>query len=364
MREQPEISIEYLRACLQEQYNVIPITLEFLPLGLDYNAGVYRVVSEQGAAYLLKATSRPLYEPRCLVPRYLNDRGITPVVAPVPTTSGALWTSIDEWTVVVYPFIEGDASWTGMTDEQWKQVGAIFQQIHRVILPSEGFELLRRETFDPSEYTRWVHTFETQHAHEQDGANPSQHAFLSCWMEYQPTIHTALATLETLGNVLQRRSLPCVICHADLHPANLLRDGHGHVFVIDWDEVMLAPKERDFLFVKVSSADSETLPGTPAFFQGYGQTDIDWTALTYYRYERVVQDLIACAQEVFFRDDLGEETKTDSFQLFEAILAEGGEIDAASQASAHLPSDLIVPTRMISQIERELAEREKLDAIT
>jgi spectinomycin phosphotransferase len=159
--------------------------------------------------------------------------------------------------------------------------------------------------------------------------------------------------------VLQSRTLPYVISHADLHPANLLRDHLGHVFVIDWDEVMLAPKERDFLFVKESSADSEALPGTPAFFQGYGQTEIDWIALTYYRYERVVQDLIACAQEVFFRDDLGEGTKADSVQLFHAILADGGEIDAASQASAHLPSDLTIPTRMISRIERELAEREK-----
>jgi spectinomycin phosphotransferase len=131
------------------------------------------------------------------------------------------------------------------------------------------------------------------------------------------------------------------------------------VFVIDWDEVMLAPKERDFLFVKESSAASEALPGTPAFFQGYGQTEIDWIALTYYRYERVIQDLIACTQEVFFRDDLGEDTKADSVQLFRAILAGGGQIDAASHASAHLPPDLAIPTRMISRIERELAEREK-----
>jgi spectinomycin phosphotransferase len=62
-------------------------------------------------------------------------------------------------------------------------------------------------------------------------------------------------------------------------------------------------------------------------FQGYGQTEIDWMVLTYYRYERVLQDLIECAQEVFFRDDLGE----------------GAKADAASQASAHLPSDHTIP---------------------
>jgi spectinomycin phosphotransferase len=361
MREQPKMPEERLRACFQDQYDLIPVTLEFLPLGLDYNAGVYRVVSEQGTASLLKVTSRPLYEPQCLVPRFLNDQGITSLVAPVPTRSGALWSHLEEWSVIVYPFIDGETSWTGMTDEQWKEVGTIFQQIHQVRLPPEGFESLRKETSDPTKYVRWIRTFETQHARALGGASASQRALRSCWMAHQSTIHTVVTSLERLAGVLQSRTLPYVICHADLHPANLLRDHAGHVFVIDWDEVMLAPKARDFLFVNESSVDSEALPGTLAFFQGYGQTDIDWIALIYYRYERVVQDLIACAQEVFFRDDLGEGTKADSVQLFQAILAEGGEIDAASQASAHLPSDLTIPTRMISRIERELAEREKPD---
>src|SRR6185312_10588747 len=128
MREQPKIAIEDLRTCLQENYNLYPVTLEFLPLGLDYHAGVYRVVSEQGNSYLLKVKSGPLYEPGCLVPGYLRDQGITSVVAPVPTKKHALWTKAGDWTVIVYPFLDGDTNWTGMTDEQWREVGTIFQQ--------------------------------------------------------------------------------------------------------------------------------------------------------------------------------------------------------------------------------------------
>ena len=339
MREPPRIFEERLRACLQDHYDLFPLTLEFLPLGLDYNAGVYRVVSKQETAYLLKVTSRPLYEPRCLVPRYLNDQGITSVVAPVPTRSGSLWARVEEWTVIVYPFIDGDTSWTGMTDEQWRKVGTIFQRIHQVMLPP-FFESLREETFDPTEYARWIRVFEAQHAQAPDYGSGSSRALRSCWMAHQPTIHTVVTSLEKLAGVLQSRTLPYVICHADLHPANLLRDHLGQVFVIDWDEVMLAPKERDFLFVKESSAESSALPGSPVFWEGYGVAEIDWVALTYYRYERVVQDLIECAREVYFRDDLGEETKADSVQLFQAILVEGGEIDAAYEASAHLPRNL------------------------
>ncbi len=368
MREQPKIPEESLRACLQDSYDLSPMTIEFLPLGLDYQAGVYRVMSEQRTPYFLKVTSRPLYEPSCLVPRYLRNQGIPSIVAPLPTKNNTLWTRVDDWTIIVYPFLDGDTSWTGMTDEQWKEVGIILQQIHQVVLPPFGFESLRKETFDLTVYTRWIHDFETslavaktQHVREHDEGSASKRTLRSLWIAHQPTIHMVITSLEKLASVLQSRTLPYVVCHADLHPANLLRNHLGHVFVIDWDEVMLAPKERDFLFVKEASTDGEVQLSTPAFFQGYGQTEIDWFALTYFRYERVVQDLIACAQEVFFRDDLGEGTKEDSVQLFQTILAKGGEIDTAFQASVHLPSDFAIPTQMISRIEKDLAKPEKLD---
>ncbi|HEX6107850.1 MAG TPA: aminoglycoside phosphotransferase family protein [Ktedonobacteraceae bacterium] len=328
MRKPPSIAEEQLRAYFQNQYDLYPITLEFLPLGLDYNAGVYRVMSEQGTAYLLKVTSRPLYEPRCLVPRYLNDQGITSVVAPVPTRSGALWTRVEEWTVIVYPFIDGDTSRTGMTNEQWKEVGTIFQQIHQVMLPPEGFESLRKETFDPTEYTRWVRAFETQHLHSRHGGSESSLALRADWRAHQSTIHTAMTTLEKLAEMLKACPFPYVICHADLHPANLLRDRHDHVFVIDWDEVMLAPKERDFIFVREPQAD--------AFWHGYGVIEIDWRLLSYYLWERVVQDVIEYAQNVCFRDDWAEETRADAARLFHEYFSEGSNIDAAYEASARL----------------------------
>jgi hypothetical protein len=53
MSEKPSISEEQLRVCLQEQYDLIPVTLDFLPLGLDTEASVYRVVSEHGTPYFV-----------------------------------------------------------------------------------------------------------------------------------------------------------------------------------------------------------------------------------------------------------------------------------------------------------------------
>ena len=336
IHEQPGIPLESLRACLQNQYNLHPVTLEFLPLGHDYDAGVYRVVSEQGTPYLLKVTTRPLYEPRCLVPRYLHDVGITHVVAPIPTMSGALWTQLEKWTVIVYPFIAGETNWTGMTDAHWKEAGNIFRRIHQAQPPSEGFTSIRKETFDPTVYTDWVHDFEAQHLHSLDAGSASAQALRASWVAHQSTIHMIMTSMEKLAEILQRRSGPYVICHADLHANNLIRDSAGHVFVIDWDEVMLAPRERDFIFVRE--------PYAAAFWEGYGQLEIDWVALTYYQWERVMQDVIEYARSACFRDDWAEETRADAAWRFHVNLS-GNNLAAAYAAAAHLPGDLTVYTR-------------------
>jgi spectinomycin phosphotransferase len=344
MREPPNIPVDSLYTCLQEHYDLVAVTLEFLPRGYDYQAGVYRVVSEHGTVYLLKATSRPLYEPSCLVPRYLHDQGITAVVAPLPTTSGSLWTRLEEWTVIVYPFLNGDTSLTGMTDDLWKETGCIFQQIHQVLLRPNGFPSLRTESFDPTEYLQWVRVFETQHLEVQHGGSGSACALRDSWVAHQSTIHTALTSLEQLAPVLQSRTLPYVIAHADLHPANLLRDLAGRVFVLDWDEVMLAPKERDFIFIRAPQAN--------AFWDGYGSRaseKIDWVALTYFRWERVIQDLIYEAQQALLRDDVGDDAIAIAARRFSATFAEGNNVDAAYAAASHLPRELSAPSRQDGQ---------------
>ena len=327
LREQPAIPQERLLACLQEQYDIAAVTLEYLPRGHDYSAGVYRVVSLQGTAYLLKTTARPLYEPGLLVPRYLRDQGIAAVVAPLPARSGALWTKLEDWTVIVYPWISGDSNFEGMTNEQWKETGSIFKQIHSVRLQPGIFPALRKETFDPVEYARWVHDFEAHHLHMKHVESESARALHASWVAHQSVIHPAVTSLERLAEVLQSRELKNVISHADLHPANLLRDQHGGVFVIDWDEVMLAPKERDFIFIRE--------PQAGAFWEGYGQVEIDWMLLSYYLWERVVQDWIEDARNVCFRDDLTEENKADIARTFDKSLSdEGDNLAAAYRASA------------------------------
>jgi spectinomycin phosphotransferase len=337
MLEQPDIPEEHLRACLEQEYGVSVATLEFLPLGQDIRAGVYRVVSEQGAAYLLKAKSGSFYELSCLIPRYLNDQGIAAVVAPMPTHSQGLWTQIGEWTIIVYPFIEGETTWEPpMTDAQWRAVGAVVRQMHQLAPPIERFPLLRRETFDPGGYSRAVRNLEAQHIYVEGGSECAQQLRAS-WLAHYDMIHSGVSTLEKLSGVLQTQAGPYVICHADLHPSNIIRRPQHQVFVIDWDDVMLAPKEHDFIFV--GDAPEPGAQDIAPFFQGYGLTEIDWMALTYYLWERVIQDVIEYARQVISPDDLDETTRIDGIRRFNANLSEWGKANSSlARAMAHLPA--------------------------
>lgn len=312
---------------------MVAVTVSFLPLGLDTRAGVFRVESEQGSSYLLKVRSSAVSEPSLVVPRYLRDQGIAQVVAPIPTESDELWTMVGKWSAVLYPFVEGVTTWNpGLTDEEWKNVGVGLKRIHNTALPPGGFESIRRETFDPTKYSSWISEFEAQQA-ELAGGTKNERRLRRLWVEHANVIAAGVDRMEEIGRMIRERNSTLVICHADLHPGNMIRNEAGKVYVVDWDDVMLGLKERDFLFVDgVLKKGVENLP----FFQGYGSTRIDWGAFTYYMWERLITDLMACTQDVCFRADLEEQTKAEAVDLFAAVLRENDEYGMVKAAEAHI----------------------------
>jgi spectinomycin phosphotransferase len=111
---------------------------------------------------------------------------------------------------------------------------------------------------------------------------------------------------EALGDALRARPPEPVLCHADLHAANVLIDTDGALYVVDWDTLIFAPKERDLMFIgggiggAWNSAQEEAW-----FYQGYGQTDIDPLALAYYRYERFVEDVAEYSEQLLLTNEGG-----------------------------------------------------------
>ncbi len=105
------------------------------------------------------------------------------------------------------------------------------------------------------------------------------------------------------------------MCHADIHGWNLLIDKEGALFVVDWDTVIFAPKERDLMFVGAGIGDSGRTPleEEALFYQGYGHTNINQAGIAYYRYERVIEDIGVYCEQIFLSDE-GEGDRIQSFE--------------------------------------------------
>jgi spectinomycin phosphotransferase len=181
----------------------------------------------------------------------------------------------------------------------------MLRQIHTTALAPTLAHLMRRETFVPAGAAT-VRAVEA-HLGGRPFADPAAQDLAPLWHERRDVIHTLVARAEELGQQLAYRAPPCVLCHADIHTNNVVLDAGGAVWIVDWDDTVLAPKERDLMFV-VGGGINRALVGPreeELFLQGYGATTMDPLALTYYRYAWAVSDIGEYGAQVVLRPELG-----------------------------------------------------------
>jgi spectinomycin phosphotransferase len=330
MLEKPRITDQQLITCLQETYGITAATIEFLPLGYDSYAGVYRVTASDGQLYFMKAKVSIVPEVAITIPRYLREQGMEQVVAPVPTTTGALWGNIDDYTILVYPFIEGNVGMeVGLTENQWREFSTFLRQLHAIQLPDSLAAQVKQETFIPHpECCSIIQRLQAEIPHQRYD-HPLQQELARFWLDRQAEIARILARAEELGAQLQNRTHEFVLCHADIHTANIMISPGGALHIVDWDQPILAPRERDLMFVVRNPIGAATDSAVSAFRAGYGDYEVDALTLAYYRYEWVVQDIGEFARPVFFEHDLSDPARQQSFDGLMWLFTPGGSVDTA-----------------------------------
>jgi hypothetical protein len=88
MLEKPNLSDEKIIATLADDFGILVAKIEFLPLGNDATAWVYKVVGEGAATYFLKLKKGAIYQPSVTIPRFSKVNGIEQSVAMLPTQTG------------------------------------------------------------------------------------------------------------------------------------------------------------------------------------------------------------------------------------------------------------------------------------
>jgi spectinomycin phosphotransferase len=294
---------ERLRAWVRQEFGLDLITIEATGHGADVEAQVWRGTCADGAAYAVKLNGAGSTA-SLVVSAHLADQGVLGVVGPMPARDGRLWSERDGRRLSVVPWVSDDRALNSVMDaEHWVSYGALLAEVHATAPTDAMVRLLPREDYTHEPLALTVRTLDSQlriSAAEQGAADNLVFALAHEWCAEADLISTLLEQADALGRELRTRPTPSVICHGDPHLGNVLLGRDRRVWLIDWDDVSLAPREKDLMFVirGVIAAAPVGPQEQSWFFDGYGAAVVDPARLAYYRCTRALDDLTYDAVQV------------------------------------------------------------------
>jgi spectinomycin phosphotransferase len=325
---------------LRAGFGITPTGLEPTERGKDFDASVFRVfVDGPRPRYIVKV--RPAAAPRdvaAAVARHLADAGVPSVLAPIRSRTGAVSAEAGGLSLTVYPFIDGRVGIEmDLADESWRALGRFARRLHETVLPPELAASIRRESYRPPDYQR-IALVDAAVAAGGSRRDPVASAVVELWRAHRDEILELAERANSLGDALAARALPLVPCHADMHTGNLIVEPDGRLWVIDWDEVVLAPKERDLMFAVGGGISTELVSpeATTRFLEGHGPVEPDVEALAYYRHSWAVQDVGGYAWRVLLDDSATEAQRADAAEILAGLFKPGEIVDLAALSAADL----------------------------
>lgn len=330
MREPPDLAEDAIVGALQAGFGIRVAGLWFLPVGNDADSWAYRVQAGDGPEWFLKVRSGTAAMPGAAVPAYLHRRGTPGVLAPLPTRAGEPYLVAGRFALALYPMLDArHGAEAGLSSAQWRELGAILARVHATPPAPELTRLVGRERYRPSR-RELLPELEAALAGADPG-DPVAGALAASWQARRAVIGALADRADCLGGELAAAPAPQVLCHADLHTWNVLVEDAGRLWIADWDEAVLAPRERDLTFV-VGGGIGHGLVGPAeeaSFLEGYGQVTADPALLAYYRCAWAVQDIAAYGEQALLSPTAGEATRRAAVEGFEDLFAPGNIVDLA-----------------------------------
>jgi spectinomycin phosphotransferase len=332
MLEKPAFPEQQIITCLQAAYGLSIVEIMFLPIGNNLDTAVYRAVAADQTPYFCKLRRGVFDKTSVVLPKLLSEQGITQIIAPIIANTGQLWAMLDEFNLILYPFIEGKSGYeVEFSERQWVDFGAALKRIHTTSLPPALAQNIQTELYA----SEWRGTCRSvvERLDNELFDDPLMIDLVAFLRPKREMILDQIGRAERLVRAVVARSAEKVLCHSDIHPGNLFIDTQGRLYIVDWDAPMLAPKERDLMFIgggqgfMAASAQAEE----QLFYRGYGPPQIDPIAFAYYRYARNTMDIsVECMR--ILSSTVGDEDRAQSLQILKWYFSPGGTIEMAYES--------------------------------
>lgn len=220
---------------------------------------------------------------------------------PIKTANGEYFFKDQNWIGVLFNLIDGEALGYGAkyTAEDIRQLSALVKDLHAVDT-SEISAYCPAENFDLSFCDKLLYFLER----ETQTLPPK---FAEMALQNASMITQKIDEAKSGAKTVNALRLPFVLCHTDIHGGNIMRDKFGKLFLVDWENLILAPKEADlFLF-----SDDYSL----SLFAD----NINRTALFYYILRRDLEDIWEFLNSTAHGEYCGEELD-EVYGILERIL--------------------------------------------
>lgn len=321
--------------CLNANYGLKVARLTFLPLGADLNASVYKAETYDQSSYFIKLKRGRHHDISATIIALLHDVGIQHIIPPIKTILGKSIQYIDDFTLIVSPFVEGQDGFNrDLTDDQWITLGKAMKQIHEIDVPLSIKRMIRREDYSP----KWREAVRSLYTNIDSKPNTDEISskFIAFMKDHAAIIQRLVNRAEQLGKQIQDQSSEFVLCHSDIHGGNVLIDGNDIIYMVDWDDPIMAPKERDLMFIRGGVANVWNKPHEEElFYKGYGKAEINMTILAYYRHERIVEDIALIGQQLLLTS-VDNQTRVESYKHFTDQFESQGVVEIAFKTDENL----------------------------
>ncbi|MAT75102.1 hypothetical protein CMK14_08155 [Candidatus Poribacteria bacterium] len=348
MKTEPTIPQHQLQQQINQNYCTNLQALAFLPIGEGSWCFHGQGKSE---IFIRLVKEKTKAEKTVLLAKFLSDQGL-PVLPSLADKSGNLMGEIEGCGLIIYPFIYGSTLMNReLSNKQAsplrREIGVTVARIHALTeltdnqrysnqlnrnqhspirqfdLPREDFARFQVESFSilsPDDHQPPIRQHDDALVVElSDFIQPRQKA-----------LRNLIGVARRLGQTLRLEALDYVLCHGDIHEDNILLSDSGEIFIIDWDNAIFAPKERDLFF----------FGGNEDYLTGYfgGQTNsaaapgtcvVDQTVIDYYVLEWALQEIVDYGSRILFDTHFDMEGRVDAWQQFQRLFEPGQDVDVA-----------------------------------
>ena len=332
MKTEPSLSKQYLKEKINQHYGLNLKILDFLPIGED--SWCYRGIGEH-EVFIQLIKDKIVGKKTTELQQFLINNEI-PVLIPLMDRSEQSVVDIGNFGLILYPYITGSSLMKSKnTDHQnaslREGIGSIVAHLHTLVKGNENRPFnLPKEDFTNFQTECQLIIYPDQCPSSYNQNNDMLVDKLTNFIQArQSELRNLIEVATRLGSNLRRRELSYVLCHGDIHEDNILLVDSGKKYIIDWDNAILAPKERDLFFF---DKNKDYLTG---YFRNFDEArsisplSVDPYVIDYYVLEWALQEIYDYGNRILFDTKFDQDGRLDAWQQFQILFDTNRDVDLA-----------------------------------